>query len=341
MVVGQDVTSEELESLERVKEEMKSRGNDVQVVSLWMNTLYHIEDLPFMPSLGDMPNVFTPFRHKVEKSCKIRPATSPPKKGSLPLPVGHSSTFPLECCSFRTMPSLSQLGFNDDRDDDPRGVLKFRGGEKQALARVKQYIWDEDRLRRYFDTRNGMLGHGYSTKFSPWLAHGCVSPTYIAQECHRYEQERVKNKSTYWVLFELLCTSDHIFFEPSWFFKSMFIDNIFCAGRDFFRFFCLKHGKKVFHLGGITGEKRAWDNGNFGDKFRRWKEGRTGMPLVDANMREMASTGFMSNRGRQNVASYLVHDLGVDWRRGADVFESLLIDYGLLHLDEIKEGASL
>lgn len=61
--------------------------------------------------------------------------------------------------------------------------------------------------------------------------------------------------------------------------------------------------------------------------LQRWKEGRTGMPLVDANMRELAATGFMSNRGRQNVASYLALDLGLDWRLGADHFESLLLDY--------------
>jgi deoxyribodipyrimidine photo-lyase len=58
-----------------------------------------------------------------------------------------------------------------------------------------------------------------------------------------------------------------------------------------------------------------------------WKEGCTGMPLVDANMRELSSTGFMSNRGRQNVASYLVLDLGVDWRLGASWFEYHLIDH--------------
>ena len=58
-----------------------------------------------------------------------------------------------------------------------------------------------------------------------------------------------------------------------------------------------------------------------------WKEGRTGMPLVDANMRELAATGFMSNRGRQNAASYLVLDLGVDWRLGASWFEFHLIDH--------------
>jgi deoxyribodipyrimidine photo-lyase len=61
--------------------------------------------------------------------------------------------------------------------------------------------------------------------------------------------------------------------------------------------------------------------------FDRWKQGCTGMPLVDANMRELRATGFMSNRGRQNVASYLVLDLGVDWRLGADWFEHLLIDH--------------
>ena len=51
------------------------------------------------------------------------------------------------------------------------------------------------------------------------------------------------------------------------------------------------------------------------------------MPLVDANMRELSCTGFMSNRGRQNVASYLILDLGVDWRRGADWFEHQLVDH--------------
>jgi deoxyribodipyrimidine photo-lyase len=53
----------------------------------------------------------------------------------------------------------------------------------------------------------------------------------------------------------------------------------------------------------------------------------TGFPLVDANMRKLKQTGFMSNRGRQNVASFLTKNLGIDWRRGAAWFESWLIDY--------------
>ena len=55
--------------------------------------------------------------------------------------------------------------------------------------------------------------------------------------------------------------------------------------------------------------------------------GCTGYPFVDANMRELRCTGFMSNRGRQNVASFLVRDLGLDWRLGAQYFESVLLDY--------------
>jgi deoxyribodipyrimidine photo-lyase len=55
--------------------------------------------------------------------------------------------------------------------------------------------------------------------------------------------------------------------------------------------------------------------------------GNTGNRFIDANMRELLLTGFMSNRGRQNVASYFVHELGLDWRLGAQYFEEALVDY--------------
>ena len=59
-------------------------------------------------------------------------------------------------------------------------------------------------------------------------------------------------------------------------------------------------------------------------RFDLWRKGNTGYPLVDANMRELAATGFMSNRGRQNVASFLTKNLGIDWRMGAEWFESVI-----------------
>ena len=122
----------------------------------------------------------------------------------------------------------------------------------------------------------------------------------MAAECAAYEGKRVKNKSTYWMVFELI-----------W--------------RDYFRCYCAKHGRAVFKEGGPIDSHQRWRVDP--QLLQRWKDGTLGVPLVDANMRELAATGFMSNRGRQNVASYLALDLGLDWRHGADHFESLLLDY--------------
>ena len=85
-----------------------------------------------------------------------------------------------------------------------QAVHRFTGGETEALARLKYYLWDSDLLATYFETRNGMLGGDYSTKFSPWLAHGNLSARTIYHEIKKYESERKANKSTYWVIFELL-----------------------------------------------------------------------------------------------------------------------------------------
>ncbi|MEM9768946.1 MAG: DASH family cryptochrome, partial [Cyanobacteria bacterium P01_D01_bin.71] len=148
--------------------------------------------------------------------------------------------------------------------------------------------------------RNGMLGANYSSKFSAWLALGCLSPRRIYQAVQAYEAERVRNDSTYWLVFELL-----------W--------------RDYFRLICLKHGDRVFYPSGLRGLQVDWKQD--WPRFGAWREGKTGYPLVDANMRELAATGFMSNRGRQNVASFLTKNLGIDWRMGAEWFESLLVDY--------------
>merc|ERR1719217_405019 len=145
-----------------------------------------------------------------------------------------------------------------------------------------------------------MVGEGYSSKFSAYLAYGCMSPRRAWAEAQRYEQERVKNKSTYWLGFEL-----------TW--------------RDFFVYMGRSYGDKIFFPGGISGDSYNWKGGK--DALLKWKQGRTGDQLVDANMKELLASGFMSNRGRQNVASYLIFDLGVDWRYGAAHFEEHLLDY--------------
>ncbi len=72
----------------------------------------------------------------------------------------------------------------------------------------------------------------------------------------------------------------------------------------------------------------AWASGKQADSdFDAWREGRTGFPLVDAGMREMAATGTMHNRVRMVVASFLIKDLHLPWQRGAGHFRRALLDY--------------
>ncbi len=165
---------------------------------------------------------------------------------------------------------------------------------------MEEYFWQKDLLEVYKETRNEMLGLDYSSKFSLWLANGCISPRYIYEQVKKYEAERTQNDSTYWLIFELF-----------W--------------RDYFRFVALKYGNKIFFEKGIQGKTVVWKQHK--SIFEKWRLGETGVPLIDANMKELLETGFMSNRGRQNVASFLVKDLQIDWRWGAAWFESQLIDY--------------
>ncbi len=257
----------------------------------WTHTLYHPEDLPTPPE--QIADTFTPWRKTVEDTVSVREPLSAPD--TVPAPTG-SDAGDLEAGE---LPTLDALGV-DDPPTDERAVLPFEGGEAAGKRRVDAYIWEEDRLREYKQTRNGLLGAGYSSKFSPWLAAGCLSPRWLYREVKRYEAERVANEDTYWLIFELL-----------W--------------RDFFQFQFRKHGRDFFQPGGIRGVEKEWRRDR--EQFRRWAAGETGVPFVDANMRELNQTGYMSNRGRQNVASVLADWLGIDWRWGAAYFEQQLVDY--------------
>jgi deoxyribodipyrimidine photo-lyase len=132
------------------------------------------------------------------------------------------------------------------------------------------------------------------------LANGSISPRTIYWEIKRYEQQVVKNQNTYWLIFEL-----------TW--------------RDYFKYISLKYGDKIFEIGGIRNRKYDWDREL--KQLHNWTSGNTEEPFVNANMKELAKTGWMSNRGRQNVASYWSKHLQQDWRIGAAYFESLLLDY--------------
>ncbi|MFK7925617.1 MAG: DASH family cryptochrome [Bacteroidia bacterium] len=286
----QEVTDEELQVETALEKRLFAEGIGLEM--FWGATLYHLSDLP-MP-IRSLPEVFTNFRKEVEKFAPVRECLATPEVIPSPHLTGSAA-----------LPSFDSLAL-DTPNLDERSVLAFSGGETEGLMRLQSYIWDQDCLKTYKETRNGLLGADYSSKFSAWLALGCLSPRKIYEEVKRYESLRKKNSSTYWMVFELI-----------W--------------RDYFRFVARRYGNAIFFAKGIKGtfskeislvsEERQWHH------FEAWRDGKTGFPFVDANMRELAETGYMSNRGRQNVASFLVKDLGVDWRIGAEYFESQLIDY--------------
>ncbi len=283
---SEEVTDEEIAVDSVIEKRLKAEG--ISMNFYWMSTLYHLDDLPF--DIDKLPDVFTQFRNKTERFAKIRTSYPSPQK------LAFTETIDLG-----QLPSLSELGFEQAESQDRKQALHFVGGETAALARLEHYFWESDSLKSYKITRNEMLGSNYSSKFSAWLALGCISPRKIYEEISRYETERTKNESTYWLIFELI-----------W--------------RDYFRFVAMKFGNKLFFQEGFMNDTRTeWQENR--RIFDQWKLGQTGVPLIDANMQELLKTGFMSNRGRQNVASFLTKDLKINWLWGAAWFESQLLDY--------------
>lgn len=266
--------------------EKKLRKVHCEFETFSTSTLYHALDLPF--SIKDIPDVFTAFRKKVEQESSIRPIFEKPLFIKSP------------AISALKLPSLEQLGLQKLLIDK-RAAIKFRGGETEGINRIQTYFFDTKNIFNYKETRNGLVGENYSTKFSAWLALGCLSPREIYRQLKEYESLYSANESTYWLKFELL-----------W--------------RDYFRFMMKKYNYKYFLQHGIQTKKDTLNEHNQ-DLLQQWIDGRTGLDFVDANMLELKLTGFMSNRGRQNVASYLCNDLKLDWRYGAAYFEQQLIDY--------------
>jgi deoxyribodipyrimidine photo-lyase len=279
-----EVAFEERQTEKKVQDELFKLRCELEKVST--STLYRAEDLLF--SIKDIPDVFTNFRKKTEKDSEIRTPFEAPTK------INSPEISPLE------LPTLETLGL-DKTIIDSRAVLQFKGGETEAKHRLQHYFYDTKCLSTYKETRNGMVGADYSSKFSPWLALGCISPRYIYAEIKKYEKQFGANDSTYWLVFELL-----------W--------------RDFFRFMFKKYQTKFFLYEGIKTEKV--NSKSLNEKLlTQWINGETPSDFINANMLELQQTGFMSNRGRQNVASYFCNELNMDWRIGAAYFEEQLIDY--------------
>lgn len=176
---------------------------------------------------------------------------------------------------------------------DERQAVVYVGGENAAGERLQHYIWRQNGPAKYKKTRNGLLGADFSTRVSAWLARGCLSARQVHDAVNAWEQVHGSDESSQWITFELL-----------W--------------REYFHLAASLEGAELFGPRELPAPCEA---------FNVWRQGRTGVPFIDAAMLELRQTGWICNRARQNVASFLVKDLNVDWRLGASWFEHCLIDY--------------
>lgn len=165
-----------------------------------------------------------------------------------------------------------------------------RGGETAGRERLSR--WLRNRSRRYVELADD-LPAGATSLLSPYLHFGCLSANEVLA--------RVEERSGLEDFARQLCWRD-------------FHHQVMAARPDLVHEDYRRRG-------------RRWRNDR--EALAAWKRGETGYPIVDAGMRQLSREGFLPNRARLIVASFLTKTLGIDWRPGADHFERLLVDADL------------
>ena len=193
------------------------------------------------------------------------------------------------------VPTLQALGFAPTN----LHALKLPSGPAGAAELLDDFL---DRIDRYHETRDFPAVKGPSY-LSTHLRFGTVSIRRLAREAHARSIAGVRGAEVW--LSELV-----------W--------------RDFYHQILHHHPQVVGHAFKPAYDRIRWHHGKHADElFAAWCEGRTGYPLVDAAMLQLAQTGYMHNRLRMVAASFLVKHLGLDWRRGEAWFALHLNDFDL------------
>ena len=338
-VGAETIFCEDIAAPDEQQQVMSLRRAGLTVNTLWHSSLLDPHDLPF--AIEQLPLVFTEFRVAVEKANVLvrPPEAAPARVPPLPDTLLHDRTIESDQTSYLPSERFGSLGSLDSLDSlesteslvdlDARSSLTFStandfAGTLGGLRHTQQYF-ERQLAHNYKATRNQLSGLDYSTKFSVWLASGALSARMLYQQLQDFEAEHGANDGSYWIWFELL-----------W--------------RDYFRFLHLRFGAQLYRRSGLRqpaaeeqqsprsvepelNERITHAGGAVitapaqVEQFKRWCLGQCGEPFIDAGMRELKQTGYLSNRMRQVTASYLIHTLKLDWRAGAAWFEAQLIDY--------------
>ena len=264
----------------RIWSTLSKRYSMLQFTQSHTHTLFDPSQLPF--SIDQLPESFSKFRKLVEK-MDLDAVISAPLDAPTRLP-------PPALVADMAWQPVWRKHFPSSANDQAPAL--FKGGASAGEEHLKGYF-AKNLASSYKQTRNGLDGMDYSTKFSPWLANGSLSPRRIVQQLKQYEARAGANDSTYWIFFELL-----------W--------------REYFQWYGHRHQQRLFAFSGI---------GTSSPSTSFYPAGNTPYGMINACMKQLNTTGYLSNRGRQLVASCFVHELGLDWRHGAAYMEQQLVDY--------------
>lgn len=191
------------------------------------------------------------------------------------------------------MPTLEQLGFTPTNLAD----LSITPGESGAQLLLDNFV---PRMPRYAEQRDFPAVRGVSY-LSVHNRFGTISVRELARRAQAVAALNPGDGAARWLS------------ELAW--------------RDFYFQILYHHPRVVTEAFKREYDRIEWDDRP--DLLAAWQEGRTGYPLVDAAMRQLARTGFMHNRLRMVVASFLSKDLGLDWRLGEAWFALHLNDFDL------------
>ncbi|WP_351011125.1 DASH family cryptochrome [Shewanella sp. S1-58-MNA-CIBAN-0166] len=264
---------------------IQQQCSNVEYSTITTQTLFDLQQLPF--ELADLAPTFSQFRKKVD-NVNISPA------------IDAVSWLPsMVALKPHDKQLQSWLAYPSWLPQTQTMSNVFCGGEAQGKLQLDSYF-SSNLAHNYKAVRNELDGWECSTKFSPWLANGCLSARQVVAALKQFELQQGANESTECILYELL-----------W--------------REYFHFYAHKFNTLVFRFSGINGRKPL--TSFYAQRIRAWKTATTPYPFVNALMKQLNDTGYMSNRGRQIVASCLVNELQCDWRYGAAYFQQQLIDY--------------
>ncbi|MEM8757333.1 MAG: deoxyribodipyrimidine photo-lyase [Planctomycetota bacterium] len=281
--------------------EVNERARDEAVVDAFENAgktaVGHTNKVLFQPGdvrtqEGKWYSVFTPFKKRLYKLWEGGEA---PELLPVPKPC---EAMAVEGDRVPDPKEWKAWGYDFGEEHATRPDL-WPGGEDHAMKRFNGFV--ESTIRDYKDLRDSPATAGTST-LSPYLAMGCISPRQVVFACLE------ANKHEFWKGSKGIT---HYISEIVW--------------REFYQHILVGFPRVCKHRNFNSDyDQLRWDTND--DYFAAWCDGRTGVPIVDAAMRQLNTTGWMHNRCRMIVAMYLTKNLLLDWRLGERYFMQRLVD---------------